>query len=379
MTRLFAAFDLFPSPKGATRRMGRMVRTLAESGRPVLLCCLGREGYPRFQEEGPARIVRHLPREENFLARTEGYAAFLHGVMDRFGPEISSLHFRDVWSGAPLLTHPAAQGLPVLFEVNALASTELPSHYPAVRRRWGFMARLRALEAFCLARADRVVAVSRVGRAFLVERGVAPEKIHLIPNAADLPVSVPAVTDRKHLLYAGTLAPWQGVEVLLDALPHLGAAVLPLLACSTGKYLGALRKRARRLGWADGIEVRIGANPEEMTELFAHARLSVAPLARGDRNELQGCCPVKILESMAWGAPVIASDLPVCREIITHDRDGWLVSPQSPRALAHGIETLLADPSRLARLAEAGRRTVAARFSPERFREGVAALYEGLA
>ena len=64
----------------------------------------------------------------------------------------------------------------------------------------------------------------------------------------------------------------------------------------------------------------------------------VAPLARGDRNEVQGCSPLKIVESMAAGTAVVASDLPVARELVTPGRDGLLVAPGAPRALARAME-----------------------------------------
>ncbi|MGX2953608.1 glycosyltransferase [Shewanella sp. JL219SE-S6] len=56
----------------------------------------------------------------------------------------------------------------------------------------------------------------------------------------------------------------------------------------------------------------------------------MAPLTPCRRNMLQGCCPLKVLESMACGTAVIASDLPVIRELVTHEKHGLLVPPPGP-------------------------------------------------
>jgi len=88
-----------------------------------------------------------------------------------------------------------------------------------------------------------------------------------------------------------------------------------------------------------------------MPSLYARAYLSTAPLARGARNELQGCCPLKIVESMACGTPVVASDLPAVRELIDSGSDGMLVSPGSPRSLAAALESLLDNGAMRDRLA----------------------------
>jgi glycosyltransferase involved in cell wall biosynthesis len=62
---------------------------------------------------------------------------------------------------------------------------------------------------------------------------------------------------------------------------------------------------------------------------------------------------MKILEAMANGAPVVASDLPTVRAIVTSDRTAVLVHPDRPDALADGIRALLEDRVRAARLANA--------------------------
>jgi len=65
--------------------------------------------------------------------------------------------------------------------------------------------------------------------------------------------------------------------------------------------------------------------------------------------------PLKLFEYLASGRPVIASDLPSIREILTHGLNGWLVPPDDPPALAAGITTLLDAPDLGSALARQGR------------------------
>jgi glycosyltransferase involved in cell wall biosynthesis len=83
--------------------------------------------------------------------------------------------------------------------------------------------------------------------------------------------------------------------------------------------------------------------PGPLAGVFARLRFTVAPLAETARNTWQGCCPVKIVESMAAGTPVLASDLAVSRELIRHGEDGWLAAPGDKRAWALGLERLFSD------------------------------------
>jgi glycosyltransferase involved in cell wall biosynthesis len=93
---------------------------------------------------------------------------------------------------------------------------------------------------------------------------------------------------------------------------------------------------------------------------------------------MQGCCPLKIVESMACGTPVIASDLPAVRELISSGNDGMLVPPDSPRALAGALESLLEDVSMRDRLAQGARQRAVKEFRAKLLAERLGAVYTSL-
>ena len=363
MSALFTTFDVFPLPKGSSTHIAHTLRGLAGMFGRVNLAALGRPDMPRYQEEGAVTIRRCLAVHPNFLKRTEYFGGFLRDIV-RTMDRIECVHFRDVWSGVPLMDHAALAGAVKVFEVNGLPSIELPYHYPAILENRGLLARIRDMEDYCLAASDGVITVSGVTKRYLATRGVPAEKIHVVPNTAESdlrdgsaagPGEAPA--GRKTILYAGTLSSWQGVDTLIEAFRLIAArgdADL-FLASSTDKRVREVKKTLRRAGLGGRAAVRVGLPREALGSLYRSSAMTVAPLSGCGRNRIQGCSPLKIIESMFSGTPVVASRLPVCEEIIDHGVDGWLVPPDSPRALALAMEMLLDDPDLGARLGRAAR------------------------
>ncbi|NJL34606.1 MAG: glycosyltransferase, partial [Chloroflexaceae bacterium] len=141
--------------------------------------------------------------------------------------------------------------------------------------------------------------------------GVAPENITVIPNGADIlptpprPIHAPP----RYLIYFGALQPWQGVDVLLRAFALLADYTdLWLVMCISNPPRSArdYRKLADKLGISDRMLWLFELPQDELAPWRAHALLSVAPLTESVRNVEQGCCPLKILESMAAGVPLIS-------------------------------------------------------------------------
>jgi glycosyltransferase involved in cell wall biosynthesis len=71
------------------------------------------------------------------------------------------------------------------------------------------------------------------------------------------------------------------------------------------------------------------------------ADICVAPLSYNDRNVTQGCCPLKIIEYMAGGRPIVAANLPVVRELVCEGVEALLFEPDNPEDLARQVLKLL--------------------------------------
>ncbi|MBP7735139.1 MAG: glycosyltransferase family 4 protein [Spirochaetes bacterium] len=367
MAVLFTTFDVFPLPKGSSTHIAQTLQALSSLFGPVNLASLGFGDMPRFQREGDISIYRCLSHHPNFLKRTEFFYDFVHETVDKIGG-VDCVHFRDIWGGTAVFDDPRLRGAKKIFEVNGLPSIELPYHYPQLPLNPGLLSRIRMMEDHCLDAADGIITVSNVTKRYLQGRGVPPEKITVIPNTAfdfdDDPMEgeehqglYKEIGDRKIILYAGTLTDWQGLPTLLKAFELIADRddVALFIAGSTDKYARAVRKAIRKAGLEETVAVKIGLPRESLHRLYRLAVFSLAPLSRCSRNELQGCSPLKIVESMSAGTPVIASNIPVCAEFIDHMENGYLVAPDSPRALANAMSLLLDDDDLVSRLGASAR------------------------
>ncbi len=83
-----------------------------------------------------------------------------------------------------------------------------------------------------------------------------------------------------------------------------------------------------------------------------------------------------LAEAMSCGAPVVGTDIGAYREIVEHDKSGWLVPPSSPEALADAIRMMWNDPERRRRLGEAGRERILTKFNWRKAAEETLAVYE---
>jgi glycosyltransferase involved in cell wall biosynthesis len=76
--------------------------------------------------------------------------------------------------------------------------------------------------------------------------------------------------------------------------------------------------------------------------------------------------PRSLLEAAASGRPIVATDVPGCREIVRHGENGLLVPVRDPAALANALDQLLSDPALRSRMGARGRDIVLTEFSQER-------------
>jgi glycosyltransferase involved in cell wall biosynthesis len=157
------------------------------------------------------------------------------------------------------------------------------------------------------------------------------------------------------VIYTGKLLARKGVPLLIAAMRHLPGRKL----CIVGGLLNEVLA-SRNLSRDHEVESRIDftgfVEPWRVRDYLARARVGVCPLeSEASIISERFTSPLKLLEMMAQGIPVVASDLAVIRAIVTHRESALLVRPGDPVALAAGIRTLLEDRALAQRLAAAAR------------------------
>jgi glycosyltransferase involved in cell wall biosynthesis len=372
---LYAAFDRFPSRKGSAVHIDRFAGALFEqAGGSGMLYALGGDGLPPYQREGDVEIVRYSRDTEHLLERAAGFSARLAALLEPLSETLRIAHFRDPWSGIPIVDR-LGRRYTAIYEVNGLPSIELPFLYPAIPE--AILERVAALEQRCLDGAEVVITPSRLTARGLRARGVDEGRLHVIPNGADVPAGpAPPPDDEpaRYLLYFGALQPWQGVDTALRAFARLrDLADLELVICASvhQRHAKPYRKLAEKLEVTDRVRWHHTLDQRELARWREHAVLSLAPLRDCSRNTAQGCAPLKIIESMAAGVPVVASDLPVVTELMADGVHGKLVAPDRPGELARAIRVLLDFPDRRAELGRAARAHVGAHL---RWEQSIALL-----
>lgn len=137
-----------------------------------------------------------------------------------------------------------------------------------------------------------------------------------------------------HMLFVGRLVPYKGLNTLLHALPRVEDAP-PLWIAGDGPLRQELAATAKRLG----VDVRfLGRVPDaDLPALYRGASLTVLPSV--GRQE---CFGITLLESMACGTPVLASDLPGVRAVAK--RGGRTAAPGDPAAWAQAVRHAILDP-----------------------------------
>jgi glycosyltransferase involved in cell wall biosynthesis len=179
------------------------------------------------------------------------------------------------------------------------------------------------------------------------------------------------------LCYVGTLASWQGLEDVLRVLPRLTTPwQLTVVTGAPPRAQRRLRRKAARLGMADRVSVRDAVAPHELLDLLRSQDVGLVPLTPCERNLVQGCMPIKLLDLLAAGLPVLAPDLPVVRQVVGDDYPLYRRARQDD--LLATLERLTRDAGVRRGLGVAGIARVASRFSADAHREALLAVYDEL-
>ncbi len=366
---LYTAFDIVPSPKGASTHILHNLRGLVNSQFDVHLLTPNDGLLPTEDTIEGARVTRITQDlAQNFLARAIhfGRAVFNHVTIH---PDYDVAHYRNIWDGLALAQNKKRFGYKALFEVNGLASIELKYHYPGLDS--DLLTKIKEQEMATLHLSDAILCPSNVTKDYIASLGLDRKLVTVIPNgvspsdfsASPLPPREGRVPT---LLYIGTLADWQGLEVVIKALPKIleqRKVQLRIVGRGRSRQRKMIMKHIRKLGIENHVTLQPAVPHHEIPALIAESDICIAPLGLNDRNVTQGACPIKVLEYMASSRPLVASNMPIVRELVREDVDALLFSPNDPEDLARQVLALLNDFELSKRLAESATQRALTKFT----------------
>ncbi len=245
---------------------------------------------------------------------------------------------------------PRLRGTPVILNVHDTFPELFATKYG--RRPGGPLERLLVgEERLSAALATRVVTVTDQSRRRLESRGVGVGRTTVVMNSPDEnvfgpprpPVRWPADGPLR-VLYHGGLAPRFGVETLIRAVARLRDSVprLQVRICGSGEDRDRLAALAAKI---DPARIDVAPEPVPFAEIpleLAAAHIGVVPTLHDRFTEL--LLPVKLLEYVHMGLPVVASRLPGIAGYFS-ERDLSVFAPGDPGDLARAIESVCADPA----------------------------------
>lgn len=270
----------------------------------------------------------------------------------------------------------AALGLPMA-RLNAFAGLGYVFTSTTAKAR---LARIVAgpLLGWLLRRPDTPVLVQNPDdRSMALRLGVPPERITLIPGSGidvDVLTQLPEPAGPFTIAFVGRLLDDKGVRTLVrahDILLECGVTVRTLLAGEPDPSNPASIPEQVLSGWRSRPNLILLGYVDDVRTIWTQAHVGVLPSRR------EGL-PKSLLEAAACGRPLIATDVPGCREIARPGLNALLVPVDDAQALANAIETLMKDHELRLRFGQAGRRLVVDEFSSNRIGREIVALYERL-
>jgi glycosyltransferase involved in cell wall biosynthesis len=283
---------------------------------------------------------------------------------------------------ADLVGRAAAGRVPVVTSLVNDAYGAVQADAPGLRR-WKLGA-ARLLDVASARRVVRFHAISgHVAELMAARLRVPRERIEVVPRGRDpaaLGTRTPARRaaaraalglgpDTPLVLAAARHEHQKGLDVLLAAFPAVARAAPGArlaVAGRTGNQTPRLRAAAEGSGLGPAVGL-LGARGD-VAELLCAADVFVLP------SRWEGFGSV-LLEAMALEAPIVASDLPAVREVVTHGDSALLVAPDRPAELAAAVTATLADPAGAASRARRGRERFLASFTVDRVADAMAGLY----
>jgi len=303
------------------------------------------------------------------LQEMRGTERKLRDLIAQYRPDIVHAH-SPVLNGIPALRAARRANLPIVYEVRALwedAAVDLGrTRADSLRYRT-----IRQMETYVLRRSDGVVTLCEGMRAELADRGVAEQRIAVVPNAVDsnhfgrMPdrdeslMETLGLSGKTVLGFIGSFYHYEGLDLLLSALPRIRAARpdVVLLLVGGGPEDTRLREKVSQEKLVEAVRF-VGRVPHgevrryyDLVDFFVYPRRSIR------LTEL--VTPLKPLEAMAEGRIVLASDIGGHRELIRDTETGYLFAPDDPARMADRIIEVLSRTADHSRMRDAARKYVA--------------------
>lgn len=374
---LLCCFDVVPAPTGASRRVTEYLRTIGDKFDVVALTLRATDA-PHIERYMGARLLRVPVTGKGLPAQVRSFDRAVRRQLE--SEEYALVHFFDPFGGFALCELRENYGYKVIYDATTFPSVEM-QFVEAIAKNQPFLDELSKAELVCLMNVEGIITGSGVTKHFITSRGVDEPLVHVLRSPVDRApytqesVGIPDASPMK-IVYIGNGRGHQGLSTVLKALQIALRVVdvrLSLVGPVAHDVRSALEAQVRELKLTGKLEVLPPAKHDELVRVIANADVGLISLDDVPRNREQGEPLTRLSEYLAAGRPVIATDLPVTRELIPAEV-GLFYPPGDAQALAsHWVHLANDVAARLERGAKA--RAASACVDTHTIGEQLLALY----
>ncbi|MCC6491848.1 MAG: glycosyltransferase [Pirellulales bacterium] len=279
---------------------------------------------------------------------------------------------------------------PLIYEVRGFWELSAEAEGGHGTRQTNDAPKWQAHEMAAMESADAVITLSETMRAELIARGLPGERVHVVANGVDIGEFTPKGQKNERIVkelglegtfvlgYATSVRALEGVATVLRALAKLQKAARPVrfVLLGDGSELPRLKQEADELGIASMVRFLGRVHHAAVADYYSVFDAFVVP--RIDAAVCRIVTPLKPLEAMAAGLPLIVSDLPALTEVLDDGRAGVSFLPEDPEDLAAKILLLASDEQRCKLMGHHGRQWVGQNRQWDRLARQTSELYEAL-
>jgi len=344
---LLCAFDVVPAPTGTSRRVTEYLKAL--NGRfSVVAMTAKTPDVSHIERYQGARLLRVPVGAGDLVSRVQAFERAVRRQLE--SEEFNLAHYFDPFAGYTLAELRGDYGYRLIYEAHAFPSLDLRFTMPQLEGDRRFLAKVRRQELFCMLNADALLTSSNVSSTYVQGLGVPPERVRLMRAPVEVAAYQARATDPDatpmRIIYVGSQVAYQGLPTLLRAARPLLAkdeARLTILGPRHPDWHGRLEDLVDDLALHGRVDLHPPVIHDDLPKLLAASDVAVLPLEEEERTRAVGGPLAKASEYLAAGRPIVASDLPVTRELLPASCTIF-VRPGDPGALGAALQRLAENP-----------------------------------
>ena len=302
------------------------------------------------------------------------HGIFVNSLLNSLSPELSLIHLHSP------LTPTIKTSLPIVTTVHT--AMKIDSRYHEVVDPYSLAEKVQSMyfspftESRLLRLSNVVTAVSPSVANELTEYGFDSRKVTIMWNGVDEKVFCPLGNNEKlekYILYTGVLRARKGLFDLMKCAILVNKIIpnVKFVICGTGPLLQKLKEQVRSVGLEKKVLFLGRVERKRLINIYQNATIYVV-------SSIYEGLPTVLLEAMACGLPVVATNIGGNRDLISSNVNGLLVPPRSPEKMAQMIALLWNDEHLRKRLGDNARETIVKKYTWELITNNFINVYEAL-